>query len=193
MTEKVRVANSAYYKMIFGKIFSGLGVLVIGLIVMYLAFALTIMRFIPSSNMGPVLVKNATFEGGLIPAGAVVAIGDDERPEGALGNIYNAFIPQDVKIVKVVAGPNGEIEWKGGGLVTVNGRLLDVELEEKPEGSFLSGRYIVKCLEGCEPGAFLVTDNQVLGVPLIDKYRVKVNHHESLEQSNDFLKQSGEE
>lgn len=183
MSEKVRVSNSAYYKMIFGKVLSGLGILLAALLVLYLVFAATIMRFIPSSNAGAVLVKDPSFEGGLIPKGAVVVVGDPDRPEGLWGNLYNTFVPQDISIVKVEAGPTGKIEWAEGGVLTVDGKLVDVLLEEDPGGEFLSGRYVVKCLEGCESDSFTITSDQVVGIPLIDKYRVKTDIHESLAQS----------
>lgn len=193
MSSKIRVDNKSFIKMIFTKILGGVAVAALTLVVLYLAFAATIMRVIPSTNLGGVLVKNPSFEGGLIPEKAVVVVGYEDRPSGILGNLQNTFIPQPVSIVEIVAGPNGEIKWKEGGITTINGKIIDITLDEKPDGKFLSGRYIARCLEGCNEGeeSVIVYSNQVLGIPLIENYRVEdIGVHESLSQSMD---QSGKQ
>lgn len=187
MSDNVRVSNSAFYKMIAGKIISGFFVALVIAALVYLSLAAVLIQVIPSRNMGPIMVTGERSEGGLIPEGAIVLIGEkDMSTTPILGNLQKAFTPQDVAIVKVLAGPSGDIRWTEGGVTTVKGVLIDGLLEEDPKSSFLKGRYIVKCIEGCEPGkAMLIDENRILGVPMIEKYHVESGVHESLQQSTD--------
>lgn len=186
----VRVDNKAYYKMIFGRFITWMGILLGALLLLYLSLSLTIMRVVPTANMGFVPVKNPSFHGGLIPEGAIVLISGSDSPDGILGNAKNTFVPlQTSAIVRVEAGPVGKILWTEGGVTTVDGRMVDAVLEDNPEQAYLSGEYIVKCLVGdCDSGtAFIISKSQVIGVPLLDEYRVEVDNHYILDdlQSSD--------
>ena len=131
----------------------------------YLAFAATIMRVVPTSDAGLVPVKDNTEVGGLIPAETEVLIAMDgaKVDQSIKGNLTNSLLPRsNAAVVLVHAGPTGKVTQGPKGEVTVGGKLLPVTLPEGfTEIGFLKDEYLGTCVAGAcaygEPVLFPVT------------------------------------
>lgn len=176
---KLRVANSAYRKILFKRIFAILGYSLVGAFILYLCFAATIMRAVPTtSGAGIVLVKENTFRGGNVPAGVTVLVNTQvEQKNGYTERLKQAFIPSsNSAVVQVVAGPNNSISWIASGLITVDGVLTDVHVSEQPlddnqkEKTKLRDEYLAVCITGdCIPGeGFIISQKNIYGLTLKD-------------------------
>lgn len=169
--QQVRVARNAVGSALARRI--GLGVLwsFAAVVVVYLCFVVTIVRFVPAGDLGFIPVKNLTFEGGMVPPGETVLVSLN-NPQGSeiLDHLQQAFIPtQDAALVQVEAGPWGEFLWTEPGIVTLkDGTLIDVAMSEEPESTLLNNAYLVKCVEGaCEEGAgYIIPSTHILGSPI---------------------------
>lgn len=174
---QLRVAKSAYRKILFKRIGSILGYSFISLFVLYLCFASTIMRAVPTtSGAGIVLVKENTYLGGEIPTGEVVlANTTQEQKNGYWDRLKQAFIPSsDAVLVEVIAGPYNSIKWIESGLVMVDGNLTLAHMPEKPvdednkDKTRLRDEYLAICISGaCVPGEGVIfSSDNVYGLKL---------------------------
>jgi hypothetical protein len=159
------------------RIFSILGYSVLGAIIIYLCFAATIMRAVPTlSGAGIVPVKENTFRGGHVPAGETMLVDTAVEQKNSYGErLKQAFIPSDTAaVVKVVAGPYNSISWIASGMVTVDGTLTDVHLAEQPldenqkAKTKLRDEYLAVCITGaCAPGeGIIVSQKNIYGLTL---------------------------
>lgn len=174
---QIRVAKSAYRKLLFRRIFAILGYSFLGIFVIYLCFASTIMRVVPTtSGAGFVPVKENTHPGGILPSGETVLV-DTESEKGRefLDRLTQSFVPsKTAAVVKIVSGPYGEFEWLESGIITVNGELTEAYLPERPileDGkpkNRLLGEYLSVCISGdCTPGeAIFVSEKKLFGLTL---------------------------
>ena len=168
-TPQVRIAKGTYSSLMATKILKALGFGVIALLVLYLCFAATIVRVLPTSSIGFVPVKNITFAGGLIPAGENVIV-DMQNTQGSevLDHLKQSVLPNgNAARVQVEAGPWDSFTWKEG-VVIHDQQVLTMEMPNRPESTDLHDEYLVTCLEGaCVPGqGYVLNENQVLGSPL---------------------------
>lgn len=181
---QVRIARQTYNSLMAKKILKASLLLLLGLVVLYVCFAATILRFIPSISMGPVLTKNITFPGGLIPEGESVVIDvysprDDSMEE----YLKQAFVPQDTyAIMKVEGGPWGGFTWDKSGVVTYEEKVLSMKIPEAVDeegnplgypnvpsgGTALENEYLMTCLAGaCNPGqGYVFSAQHIVGQPL---------------------------
>lgn len=164
---KIRITKSVYRRGILKKISSIFSALVLVAFVIYLCFAVTILRVVPTStDLGFVPVKNMTFAGGIVPPGAKVLMNRAE-PQGTTivdRAKQSLLMSSDAVLVEVVAGPFGQINWTPE-LLTVDGKPTQVTLEERPEEEYLRDEYIVRCVKGaCVPGeGMLLPKDHVYG------------------------------
>lgn len=167
---QVRIARSAYANMLSTKILKASAVGLFIVLIVYLAFAATIIRVIPSATAGLVPAKNITFEGGLVPAGEIVVVSMTKSQGSEIQDyLLQALIPQaDVAIVKVLAGPWGTFGWAEPGIVAVNGEIADIRMVQ-PIDKELTDEYLVECLRGaCVPGeGYILSSTQLMGIPLM--------------------------
>jgi hypothetical protein len=179
-TPQLRVANSAYRNILLKRIAAILGYSLVGVFIVYLCFAATIMRAVPTtSGAGLVLVKENTFHGGNIPANVSILVDTKaEQKNDLLERLKQAFVPsKNAAVVKVVAGPHNSISWVASGLVTVDGALTSVHLAEQPLGADntaktkLRDEYLTVCVSGdCIPGeGVIVQAKNIYGLTL-NKY-----------------------
>lgn len=170
-TPQIRVAKNVYRKQIFRRLAKAFTYTFLGLLGVYLCFAATIIRVIPSyGDLPPTPVKNITYPGGLIPPGAQVVVNLKEaQGNGGLDHLKQALLPtKDAVLVEVVGGPHGRIAWAESGLVTLDGAPVNVTLKEKPASEFLTKQYLVKCIDGpCVKGeGFIISASNIYGQPL---------------------------
>lgn len=176
---QIRVAKSAYRKILLKRIFTILGYSAIAVFAIYLCFASTIMRVVPTiSGAGLVPVKENTYQGGEVPAGETILVDTvNERGEGYMSKLGEAFIPRkNGAVVEVVAGPYASIQWMETGLVTVDGKLTTVYLPEQPKADegiakeHLKSEYLVNCISGdCTPGeGMIVPTSAFYGLTISD-------------------------
>lgn len=176
-TPQLRVANSAYRKILLKRIAAILGYSVVGVFIIYLCFAATIMRAVPTtSGSGVVPVKENTFHGGIIPANTSILVDtQSEQKSDYMDRLKQAFIPSDhAAVVKVVAGPYNAISWVDPGLVTVDGALTEVHMANQPLDSGntaktkLRNEYLAVCISGdCVPNeGIIVSDKNIYGLTL---------------------------
>lgn len=176
---KLRVANSAYRKILFKRISAILGYSLVGSFILYLCFAATIMRAVPTtSGAGIVLVKENTFRGGHVPADVTILVNTEvEQKNGYAERLKQAFIPSsNSAVVKVVAGPYNSISWIASGLITVDGVLTDVHVAEQPldsdqkEKTKLRDEYLAVCITGdCIAGeGIIISQKNIYGLTLED-------------------------
>lgn len=165
----VRIASGTYQRAMLKKLVAQIVLVFMAALLVYLCFAATIVRVVPSSA-GFLPVKNNTYPGGIIPVDAQVLIDlDPESPPGRAmkDRLAQSFVPQKPSaLVSVLAGPIGEVKWAGG-VVTVDGEILPATLPADPGIEFLEDQYFAVCISGdCLPGeAILFISDQVIGIP----------------------------
>lgn len=167
--QSIRVSQGTYQKALLTKFLSQLIVAIIGLLLVYVCFAATIVRFVPSSA-GIILTKNNTYPGAEIPekAQVLISLSDIEVKTGLADRLKQAFIPQKPSaLVQILAGPDGRVKWTGG-LLTVNNLPLSVPFPQNPDLKFLEGQYVSVCLKGdCTPGTSIIfKTSQTIGVAI---------------------------
>lgn len=176
---KLRVAKSAYHKVLLKRIAAILGYTLIGAFIVYLCFAATIMRAIPTlSGAGVVAVKENTFHGGIIPEGVdILANTTSEQDSDLLGRLKQSFVPsENAAVVRIVSGPYNSIGWVASGIVTIDGNMTEVSLAEQPlneDGTVkkkLKNEYLTVCVEGdCTPGeGVIIPQENIYGLTLHD-------------------------
>lgn len=174
---QLRVANSAYRKILLKRVLTILGYSVAGAFILYLCFAATIMRAVPTtSGAGIVAVKENTFRGGQIPSGVSILVDtQNEQKNGYVERLKQSFVPsKNAAVVQVVEGPYGSISWIASGLVTVDGELTDVHMSEQPQDEIgkakdkLREEYLTVCVSGdCIPGeGLIVSQKNIYGLTL---------------------------
>jgi len=181
---QIRIARQTYNSLIATKILRYAFVSFLGFMLLYLCFAVTIMRVVPSVSIGPVLTKNITFPGGLIPEGTTVLV-DVTGPQGSemLDYLRQAFVPTNtVAVMKVHGGPWGTFNWQESGVVSYDGKILDMTIPARvnddgvvldvpatPRGDTkLENEYLMTCVEGaCVPGqGYVFKALNIMGQPI---------------------------
>ena len=166
----VRVAQGTYQKALVTKLLLQLGLALLALVLVYLCFAATIVRVVPSSA-GMVPLKNNTYPGGQLPVNSQILIrldGNDPVGSSVRDRLQQAVVPQKPSaLVSVLAGPIGRVKWTGG-ILTVNGKVMSAPFPTDPHLEYLNSQYVAVCIKGdCTPGSAIVFEpSQVLGVPL---------------------------
>lgn len=173
---EVRITKGMYGRLISRRIFQILAFGGIAAIVLYLCFAATWLRIVPTtSGSGLVPIKNVTYEGGILPPGAQVLV-DRQDAQGAnvIDRFKQAFTPREnAAVVEVISGPYGEMSWAQPGILTVNGEPIGVPFPADSEGKspintedpFLKNQYVAVCISGaCEVGeAFIFDKDHIYG------------------------------
>lgn len=156
----IRVAKGVYRRNAAKRVCGIVGVVVLALVVVYLCFAATIIRFLPTTK-GPVAVKNATFDGGIAPQGSTVVINTASPVKDDMGShvLQALTLQNNVATVKVEAGPTGKINSRL--IASPGGKFGAVDVDSE----FLKNQYIVTCLDGCD-GSGVVGSDQIYGEPL---------------------------
>lgn len=156
----IRVAKSVYRRNAAKRVCGIVGIALLALVVVYLCFAATIIRFLPTTK-GPVAVKNATFDGGIAPQGSTVVINTASPVKDDIGShmLQALTLQNNVATVKVEAGPTGKINSRLIG--SPGGKFGAVDVD----GVFLKNQYVVTCLDGCD-GSEIVDAHQIYGEPL---------------------------
>lgn len=161
----LRAQISRITKLLFG--------IAIAVLIVYFCFAITLLRFVPStSGTGVQLIKGISAPGGFIQQGnQVLASATTEQDQSWQNKLQVAFVPSDEWIlVEVVAGPYGELGIEDGN-ITVDNRVhnVDINLDAfKEHGHFLNDEYIVNCVSGaCVPGqARIIGKEYIAGEPV---------------------------
>ncbi len=163
---QVRIAKSTYGNLMATKVLKALGVGFLVIALVYVCFAISIARILPTTTVGLIPVKNITFAGGLVPAGEEIVV-DMANPQGTeiLDYLKQSFIPNgNAAIVEVAAGPWGSFEWSNG-IVTHDEQILNMAMPEEPAKLTLDNEYLVTCVEGaCVPGqGYVIHASQLMG------------------------------
>jgi len=166
---QVRIAKSTYSSLLATRILKAVGIGFLAFLLVYVSFAVTIVRVLPTSSVGLLPVKNITFPGGIVPAGETVAV-DMAQPQGAELTDYlkQSFVPNgNVAVVEVAAGPWGKFGWNSG-TVTFKEQILGMAMPNQPEKLTLDNQYLVKCISGaCVPGqGYVIPASHLMGQPL---------------------------
>lgn len=168
LASSVRISQGTYQKTIITKLASQIFIGLIAVFILYLCFAATVLRFTPAAG-GMNLVKNNTYPGGSVPAGAQLVVTPGvEVGEGSLDRLKQSFVPQsNSSIVEVLAGPNGKVKWTSG-VLTVSGKPVDLAFPTDPGIEVLANQYVAVCIKGsCVPGTPIIFEqNEILGVVL---------------------------
>lgn len=174
--QNINVSKDAYYKATWKRVARIFVYLLLTVIAVYVAFAATIVRFLPTDNYDDfgkmfVPVKNQTFAGGIVQQGSQVVVNlEEEQGTSTFDRLKQAFtINRNVALVEVQAGPVGRITWVESGLTTVDGTPMDSLLAEKPEGEYLNNEYFAICIEGdCKSGeGLIVPATHIYGEPIV--------------------------
>lgn len=167
---QVRVAKNTYMNMLGVKILKAVGAAFIVLVVIYLSFAATIMRVLPTEDLGMIPVKNNTFEGGLVPAGERIVVSmSHSQGQEATDYLQQAFVPtKNAAVIEVLAGPWGKFGWAEPGLIAIDGEVIDGVFMDEPAQTTLESAYLAVCVEGaCTPGqAYVIPSSNILGIPI---------------------------
>jgi hypothetical protein len=165
---KIRVTHGLQRKFIATKAARNIGLALVMLIVVYLCFAITIVRFVPTS-FGLVLTKNNTYAGNILPSNSQVLINPGVTVKtNILGRLKESFIPTShAQLLEVLAGPTGTINWTKPNILAVNGQVLTAKFPQNPGIKYLNNQYIGVCLKGyCTVGQPVIFDaSNVLGIP----------------------------
>lgn len=183
-TPQIRIARQTYNNLIATKILKMFLLALLGFAILYVCFAATIIRVIPSSSAGPVLTKNLTFPGGLVPAGSLVVV-DVAHAQGGemMDYLKQAFVPSNsIAIMRVAGGPWGNFDWDQSGVVSYKGKIVAMTIPEatNDEGvklgvpathrgdTSLQNEYLMACVSGaCVPGrGYVFPSNHIMGQPI---------------------------
>lgn len=178
--QQVRVAHSAFARILMHRVVKAVGIIVVVLALVYVCFAGTIIRAVPStSGTGVVMVKNNTFPGGVVPVGRVVIMDiKDAQGYELTDRLKQAFVPNsNVVKVEVLTGNYGPLTWAAPDILSVNGVPVRAPMPAvngvSPIGTdktnwFLKNQYVVRCISGaCVPGhAYIISVNNIIGIPL---------------------------
>lgn len=174
---EIRISKGTYYSSVLKSMSGFIGIIIISLIVLYVVFAATLIRVVPTTTAGFIPSKNMTFSGGIAPAGSelLVSMGSDQGKDFG-SRLKQSFLPMnDAAIVKVVAGPYGKLTWAEPDRVTIDGKLVEAKLKPVDKKSpldnrdpYLKDEYLAVCIKGdCVVGdAVIVSKNKIVGVPL---------------------------
>jgi len=169
-TPRIRIAQTTYQKAILRKLITQILLVVLAIVVVYVVFAGTLLRIVPSTSNGFTLIKNNTFSGERVPAGEDVMISTTtDQGSGFLDHLAQSFTPQsNTAIVQVLAGPSGTVKWSKDGVLKVDGKALPVSFPVDPNKPYLNYEYIAICIKGdCNPGEPLIFgQDRIYGVPL---------------------------
>ena len=177
---EVRITRGTYVRLIMRRVMTMSVFLGLALIVLYLCFAATWLRVVPTvSGAGFVPVKNVTFNGGEIPSGVEILVDrENAQGNGLLSHLKQSFVPSDnAAVVKVIEGPYGELVWAQPNILTIDGDPIGIPFPANNEGKspidefnpYLRDEYVVECISGdCNEGvAFIVKRDNVFGVVLL--------------------------
>lgn len=109
----VKVSGGAMVRAVFRRIVLFITWTVVALFIVYVLFAATLWRVVPStSGTGAVIVTTITAEGGHILPDTDILISTDAESDGSvMRNLSEAFVPSDERFIgTVVAGPYGDFE-----------------------------------------------------------------------------------
>lgn len=175
--KKVIVSSSALVRILSKKIVRVIGFLIIALGILYLCFAATIVRFVPStSGTGIQLVKNITSEGGVLDDGKRIMVNPEQVNDHSIESyLQHAFIPSgDYMMVETVYGPYGEFDYdeETGEVIyeneatgLVGNEMNFTGIMEERNDTLLGNEYIALCVSGdCVEGeAYIVDDENITG------------------------------
>lgn len=177
---EVRITKGMYGKLIYRRVLTVLGFAAAATIVLYLCFAATWVRFVPTlSGAGIVPVKNVTYEGGVLPKDSQVLVDRmDVQGNKIQHRMKQAFVPSATAAkVQIIDGPYGELNWAKPNILTVDGEPIGVPFPANAEGkspideedAFLKEQYVGICISGdCTPGeAFIFSKDNVYGSVLV--------------------------
>lgn len=177
---QLRVSKGAYNKTIIKRIFGIFLAVISSLLIIYLCFAFTLMRFLPTSDFKMIPVKNITYSGGIVPVGndIVVDLSGEKHGKNFIDRVKQTFVPtKQTAVVKVVAGPNGKLEWNKPNIISVNKKVLPISMPLDNNGNlpfdekdpYLRDEYIVTCVSGdCGEGfSTIISSDSILGDPLL--------------------------
>lgn len=172
--DKVKVSSSAIFRSQIKRVIRALVWTLLLFFIIYVCFAATLVRVVPSTDVGPILTKNITAEGDMIPEGTLLVVDNSREQDGSIGkNLENAFIPSgNYRVVEVLAGPYGEfnVNTDSGSFATsfegdpLNLSMSETQLEER-ESNYLNNEYITRCIEGnCAEGkGYIVNRENIVG------------------------------
>lgn len=176
---QVRVANSTFAKILFRRVGKSIVFVLGALLILYVCFALTILRVVPTtSGAGFVPIKNMTYEGGHVNKGKYILVDvSDPQGNGLLDRAKQSFVPNSsAAVVRVLEGPYGAISWVYPDILIVDGTPISGSMPSNDEGKspldkqdFLIDEYVVKCVKGAcvEGNVFIVPAENIIGVPLV--------------------------
>lgn len=177
---QIRVTHKAYTKIVFKRLVKVCSVVVILLMGLYVVFAATLLRAVPTTNIGFVPVKNVTYSGGIVPKDAQVLVNMDKK-QGIefMDRLKQSFVPtSDAAIIQIVAGPYGKMHWTEPDILSVDGYPTNVSLapeegEKSPlesrESEYLEDEYLAICVKGAcgEAGSgLIISKDNIMGSPL---------------------------
>lgn len=214
-SDVIRISKWAAFRAQMRRVMKLLFGIVVALLVVYFCFALTLLRFVPStSGTGVQLIKGVSAPGGFIQQGNQVLVSSEQEQDHSWGNnLQTAFIPSDEwMLVEVVAGPYGELSVSEG-QVTVDNRVHDVNINLgsfRNHGKFLSDEYIVNCISGaCNPGQTLIVGKEYVAgepiladndktymaevTPMVEEDSIPVFSERNIESELDYRLDEGEE
>ena len=148
LSQKMRISRSMLRKILISRTIGAFGAIVVGLLIIYVGLAATLVRYIPS-NSGTYLVQNASIEGSaLSPRIEVLANLSKEVSTSAGTMVKYGFFPQsNTSVVKILGGPNGSLTWRKPFLY-VNGKDVSDRAFEDPDNSYLVDEYVGECIRG---------------------------------------------
>lgn len=175
---ELRVAKNLYHRHLLRRFASIAAATLLALLVIYLCFAATLLRVLPSTTTAPLPVKNSTVLGGIAPPGTLLVVNRrSKQGDSMVDYLKQSLLPQsDVAVGRVAAGPYGRVVWAPGVPLQVDGKPVKVTLPQDPRralsnGQYLKDMYVMECVEGaCVPGeAFLLPADNIYGQPLTKK------------------------
>jgi hypothetical protein len=166
ISQEVRISKSALRTIIAKKFLAGLLIADVGIAIIYIGFAATLVRYTYTNN-GFLFIQNNTYHGQILPhhAEALVTRGETFNAS-IISNLREAFIPQkNTEVVRVLAGPDGRIQWHKP-VLKINGKIISKQAYTNPRSSYLSNEYVGECIKGnCVPGAAIYFDqNTIMGI-----------------------------
>lgn len=163
-SDVVKVETGYMVRVMLGRFLARLCIVALVITGFYmLSIVPTVVRFIPTTNMGVVLTKNTDMRMGVIPKGSVVytRIGTDNGLLATVNGRWTLGVaPQsNVSMVRVLTRDDGRLTIGDDGWTNWNGRHVSRKQPvNMPAGGWLTDSYLVECTGGaCRHGQLYVT------------------------------------
>mgnify|MGYP001439150559 CR=1 FL=1 len=170
-SDVVKVKSSYVVKVIFARFFKSLLMILLMLFVFYwLSIVTTVVRFVPTTNMGIILTKDPTVKMGNVPVRTDLLVSmtsNNNLLATPWSKIRLAAMPNaNTAKMKVLTRSDGRLIMGEGSVLTYDGKKIGTTIPKNmPKTGWLGGSYLLECESGAchNGGLYVMSPNSFLG------------------------------